>query len=731
MRSERAFFASAPKGMEGLLQGEIRDLTGQDPLLGRGGVSFQSDIVVAYRICLWSRIASRVFMELGKFPAPDSDELYRKIKSMPWEEHLSPEGTLAVNFTSTKSRLGHTQFGARRVKDAIVDRFREKQGVRPSVSLTEPDIRIRVHLFEDQAVVSLDLAGESLHKRGYREDGLSAPMKENLAAAVLMRAGWPNVAAAGGAFVDPMCGSGTLPIEAAMMAASIAPGLMRSRFGFSNWLQHDRTAWKDLLDEAMTIREKGTGNLPPIIGYDADENAARMAISNVRRAGLDKVIRIEQRDITEAIPPRGAIGLVAANPPYGERLGTERELRLTYENLGRCLRNRFAGWKAAVFTGNPDLAMRLGIRAGRRYSLYNGPIKCSLFLLDVNPSRFMARPARPEGPGEGGERVMEANEGPAGPGAIMLANRLGKNLRNIGKWAEREKVTCYRLYDADMPEYAVAVDIYEEKDSKRQWACVQEYEAPPSVDRAVARMRLEEAMTTISRMTRIPEERVVLRVRRRQRGPSQYGRIDAAKRFIRVGENECVFLVNLTDYLDTGLFLDHRNTRRIIRKMSAGRRFLNLFAYTGTATVCAARGGAAATTSVDMSASYLKWARKNMEINGFGGRNAEFVQADCLAWIKEHKRRYGLIFLDPPTFSNSKKMAGHLDISRDHPFLIRAAAGLLEKGGVLIFSNNYRKFKMNRDALKDLQVEDITMETIPRDFSRRPRIHNCWRITRK
>jgi len=315
----------------------------------------------------------------------------------------------------------------------------------------------------------------------------------------------------------------------------------------------------------------------------------------------------------------------------------------------------------------------------------------------------------------------------AGSGTLMLANRLRKNLRHLGKWARREGVTCYRVYDADLPEYALAVDLYE------KWVHVQEYEAPPTIDPAVAQARLAGAMAVIPEALGIPADRVALKVRRRQRGPAQYERHATTGQFHEVHEGGLRFLVNLTDYLDTGLFLDHRPIRALIRSVVAGGRFLNLFAYTGAASVHAAAGGAVSTTTVDMSSVYLDWARRNMALNGFAeGRGHRFVRADCLAWLASpHSERYHVIFVDPPTFSNSKRMGPTtFDVQRDHVALLQNVARLLARDGLILFSNNFRHFQMHRSALPGLSVEDITRRTIPPDFQRNPRIHNCWRITR-
>ena len=314
-------------------------------------------------------------------------------------------------------------------------------------------------------------------------------------------------------------------------------------------------------------------------------------------------------------------------------------------------------------------------------------------------------------------------------GAQMFANRLHKNLRHLGRWLKREHIHCYRLYDADIPEYAVAVDVYQ---GEQRWVHIQEYEAPRHVDAGKAQARLREAVTVTRQTLEIPEQQLFLKVRRQQKGKAQYRKLGARGQFHSVQEGGNRFLVNFSDYLDTGLFLDHRITRAMVGQLAAGRDFLNLFAYTGSATVYAARGGATSTTSVDMSRTYLDWAGRNMELNGFSGREHHLVQANCLEWLERHadRQRFGLIFLDPPSFSSSKRMQGTFDVQRDHVRLIKTTVRLLAPDGVLIFSNNRRRFSMDRAALDGLNIEDISRATLPKDFERNPRIHNCWRITR-
>ncbi|NIP74226.1 MAG: bifunctional 23S rRNA (guanine(2069)-N(7))-methyltransferase RlmK/23S rRNA (guanine(2445)-N(2))-methyltransferase RlmL [Gammaproteobacteria bacterium] len=701
------YFAAVPRGLESVLAQELRALGAGELRAARAGVSFAGPLEVGYRACLWSRTASRVLLVLRRFAAPDEGALYRAVRAMEWEAQLEPAGTLAVDCTQIQSPIRHTHYAALRVKDAVVDRFREGFGMRPSVHLERPDVRIHLHLHHGRGTISVDLSGGGLHRRGYRGAGVAAPLKENLAAGILFLAGWPPVAAAGGTLLDPMCGSGTLPVEAGLMAGDIAPGLLREYFGFLGWRGHRPELWARLVQEARARRDRGLAGRVPVIGWDADAGAVRAARANVEQAGLAGHVRIERRALEDAAPPPDvAPGLVVANPPYGERLGEREALIPLYARLGEVLADRFAGWRAAVLAGNPDLAAHLGLPARRTRRLYNGPIACAL--LELDPSALPTANPRP------------------------FANRLQKNLRTLGRWARREGLCCYRLYDADMPEYALAVDVYR---SEHAHVHVQEYEAPPTVDPAAAAARLRAALAVIPEVLDVPPERVHLKHRRRQRGARQYLRREARAELHEVVEGGYRLLVNFTDYLDTGLFLDHRLVRALIGRSARDRDFLNLFAYTGTATVYAAGGGARSTTTVDLSKTYLDWARRNLALNGFKGPEHRLVRADCMSWLEEQgaarrPRRYGLIFLDPPTFSTSRRMGKSLDVQRDHAALIRMAMKLLAPGGELIFSNNYRKFRMDRQALAELHIEDITRPTLPKDFARNPRIHNCWRITR-
>jgi len=718
-------YLTCPKGLEGLLADEARGLGLEDVREHTSALRGSADMETAYRLCLWSRLANRVLLVLKRFSMKNADDLYDGVHDVDWQEHLDAAGTLAVEFSGHGSGIDNTHFGALKVKDAIVDKLRNAQGERPSIDKLNPDLRVHLRLERGEAILSLDLSGHSLHQRGYRLQQGAAPLKENLAAAVLIRAGWPRIAAEGGALADPMCGVGTFLVEAAMIAADIAPNLKRERWGFTSWLGHVPALWRKVHDEAKARAEAGLARPPLWIrGYEADPRLIQPGRNNVERAGLSDWVKIYQGEVGtfEPRPDQNQKGLVISNPPYGERLGDEASLLYLYQNLGERLRQACLGWEAAVFTGAPDLGKRMGIRSHKQYAFWNGALPCKLLLIKVQPDQFVTGERRSAERNPDEPRQAPAAE-PArlSEGGQMFANRLQKNLKQLGKWARREHITCYRLYDADMPEYALAVDLYQ------GWVHVQEYAAPRSVDPDKAQARLFDALAAIPQALGVDQSRVVVKRRERQSGTRQYERQNSQGQFMEVSEGGVKLLVNLTDYLDTGLFLDHRPMRMRIQREAAGKRFLNLFCYTATASVHAAKGGARSTTSVDLSKTYLDWARRNLSLNGYSDKN-RLEQGDVMAWLESNREQFELIFIDPPTFSNSKRMEGVFDVQRDHVQLLDLAVARLAPGGVLYFSNNFRKFQLDENLQERYAIEEISASTLDPDFARNSRIHRAWRI---
>lgn len=710
-------FLPCPKGLEPLLVQELGGFGLEEVHPFRAGVQTFLTQQQAYRVCLWSRLASRVLWRLAEGPVAHEQALYEWGRQVPWEEHLQSTSTFAVHATVQRSPLKNSHYAALKLKDALADRFRDRSGARPSVDLEHPDVRIVLHLEEQWGQVYLDLSGESLHRRGYRSQSGEAPLKENLAAAALMLASWPEIARSGGGLLDPCCGVGTLPLEAAMMAAEIAPGMLRPRFGFLGWRQHEAAVWEDLMHEARERRETGLSRLPKIVGYDADPQAIRRALEARERLGLQQQVHFEKRTLGELEAPGWGSGLVIANPPYGERLGTFAQLLPLYVHLGTRLRERFGGWRGAVLTSDPQLARGLGVRADQRPQLYNGALECRLYCFDVHVRSDRSEPAGAP------TRASEPQEsGVPEPAVQMFVNRLRKNLRKLHSWRQREQITCFRAYDADLPEYNLAVDLYED------WVVVQEYQAPASIDEQKAQARLRAVLSTLPEVLQVSPERMVLKVRGRQRQGFRYTGQKPRHQYHEVGEAGMRFSVNFTDNLDTGLFLDHRLTRRWIREHASGGRFLNLFGYTGAATVAAARGGARESVTVDLSPRFLEWAARNLRLNGISEKRHQLVSGDVREWLRRSRERFDLIFLDPPTFSNSARAAQDFDLQRDHPELLELVMRRLAPEGVLLFTNHSRRFKLEPDLEARFQVENLHPRTIPPDFARTPNIHWAWTL---
>lgn len=730
------YFATCPKGLEGLLYDELLALGAESTRETVAGCYFYSKVSTAYRACMWSRLANRILLPLNSFEVNSAEELYEGISAIPWTEYWSGKGTLAVDFTGRNDAIRHTQFGAQKTKDAVVDYYRGKGIDRPSVDKIRPDIRINVHLHHGKATAALDFGGESLHRRGYRTEQGIAPLKENLAAAILLRADWPGVAARGGALIDPMCGAGTLLIEGVMMAAEIAPGLTRQRYGFEAWEQHKPSTWKQIRKEAEAKADAGRARyLPNFEGYDADPRVIRSARANIERAGLTKQIKVERRamsDFARSSERDHDFGLLICNPPYGERIGEEESLRPLYKQIGNKLKEECAGWHAAIFTGNVGLGKTMGLRSHRQYAFLNGALACKLLLFKVEESQYVKSPGAAGGATEYTERdgfdigidqlIYPKNESEFTSGEQMFANRLKKNIKHLKKWVKREELQCYRIYDADMPEYAVAIDRYNE--------ClhVSEYRAPIGIAPEDAERRLNEVKRVLPLVFDIEPTEIFLKQRQRQRGTWQYERQGNDSRHLVVIEGAARLKVNLSDYLDTGLFLDHRPLRQRIASESKGKSFLNLFCYTASVTVHAALGHAKSSVSVDMSKVYLAWAEENLRLNNIDQEAHQLVAGNCLEWIKSCTTQFDIILLDPPSFSNSKRMEGVLDIQRDYLELIESCSKLLTADGSLYFSNNLKRFKMDSSKLPHLRVEDISESTIDIDFRRNGKIHRCWLI---
>jgi 23S rRNA (guanine2445-N2)-methyltransferase / 23S rRNA (guanine2069-N7)-methyltransferase len=702
------FFATCARGTEDVLAKELRTIGATDVNTTRGGAAFAGPLETGYAACLWSRVASRVLLPLATVDATTADALYDGAADMDWQEHLGPEQTFAVHAVGKNPELRHSRFVALKVKDALCDRIRTARGARPNVDTENPDVRIHVHVSGNDARISVDLSGPGLHKRGFARHQTDAPLKETLAAALLMMCNWPARARAGEPLMDPMCGSGTLLVEAAWMATDTAPGLLRQGFGFTGWRGHDERLWQRLRSEARD-RIQREGPLR-IYGRDASSKAIAVTRENLRRAGVDDRIRVERGVLRDATPPEGEPpGLLITNPPYGERLGQAGALAPLYETLGDVLRRRFGGWTAAVFSGNKALSGRIGLKPGNRFHVSNGPIECQLLEYPIREAAV-------------------ASEGPAwrkpSPESEMFANRLEKNRKKIGKWARRGGISSYRVYDADIPEYNVAVDLYGDS------AHIQEYSAPWSVDPAAADKRLRDIRLVVPDVLGLKPENVFLKVRERSEGGSQYGRLAELEAIRIVTENKLRYEVNLSDFLDTGLFLDHRKVRARLRAEAKGKNFLNLFSYTCSASVAAAAGGAAGTWSVDLSKNYLSWGRRNFALNDLAREINQTWHGDWQLFLRNHQGpRFDLVYLGPPTYSKSKD-APTFDLQRDHSGMLHSVMDKMTRDGVIYFGAPSRRFMLDRHRIRGAHIEDVSEQMIPKDFARSRDAFHMWRITR-
>ena len=714
------FFATCPKGLENLLFRELVDLNASSVKETVSGVSFSGNMELAMRVCLYSRFASRIIMNLNTFRCDDDTDLYLGAKGIGYERYFDSDKTIAVSFNGTNRHIRNTQYGALRVKDAVCDRFVECKLERPDVQKNNPDIHIIATLKKGELAVGIDLSGSAQFWREYHRTTGAAPLKENLAAAMVVRSGFNGSQN----FIDPMCGSGTLLLEAALLATDTAPGLARSSYGFMNLKDYDENKWQEIYNEALERSNQGKRKAQElgvkIFGFDADSAVVQRARDNIEHAGFSELVSVEHCLLDNLTNPCQGVNelpcVVVTNPPYGERMGNFNELILLYTTLGHKLKTLFKGGRAAVISTSQELLSCLRLSLDKSYRLFNGALECQLRVFNLDHE------SSDQAPKADANQVLVA---------VDFSNRLTKNLKNLEKWANREKISAYRIYDADLPDYNAAIDRY------NQYYIIQEYQAPSSIKAHVAQKRLLDMIAATIKVTGAIGDDVIVKSREKQKGESQYAkRDDALGHYIEIYEQDVVFKVNLQDYLDTGLFLDARPIRRLIRSMSAGKDFLNLFAYTCSASVMAALGGAKSTTSVDMSRTYLDWGKDNFKINGFDldGYNAtgnhHFTQDDCLSYLsRDHGKTYDLIYIDPPTFSNSKRMEKSFDVQRDHLLMLGNLTRHLNDGGVVIFCTNKRNFKLDDGVAQyGFTVENITPKTFDPDFKRDQQLHTCFKL---
>jgi len=735
-------------GLEAPLQTELTSFGIASEIKSTGRLTVTGTLRDLYTICLWSRVASRVLMLIKRkninAEYDVAEQLYGLAKSVNWTEQFSLEQTFAIRLSVDKRVAVSQQFAMLRIKDAIADTFNEVHDSRPNVDSKNPDFAIFATVNDKQAELYLDLSGTSLHRRGYRVAMTDAPLKENLAAALLYSAGWHQKNEAGNtpfynALVDPMCGSGTFIIEALLMHCDYAVGIDKAanQFGFYQWQHHDVELWLAMVDEAQTrFREslaiacEQPDTLPLILGFDADSGAIVATEKNLIAAGLHDLlplIDLETRaldQLSNTLRPMVNDGrlsnpLIITNPPYGERLGDEEMIKPLYQAIGLILQDSFAGSgidpMLGILAANVEQVDILPIKDPKTLRCHNGAITVYFrhgHLIAGQVGHLMSRFEK---------REIESEEGQD------FINRLQKNLARLKKQATKENVSNLRVYNADLPDFKVAIDLYGD------YVHVQEYAPPKTIPPETARKRFNLALMGIREVFGINREQIFIKTRARQSGNDQYskqGQTEKRGKFYVAREDGAYFYVNFTDYLDTGLFIDHRNMRTRIKANSRGKAVLNLFAYTCTASVHAALAGAKNVTSVDLSQNYLDWGKQNFVLNGLdvSRRKYEFVAADIFEWIKDNTEQYDIIFIDPPTFSNSKKFQGTFDVQRDHAALINRAMNRLTADGVLYFSNNFTRFELDEQLAERYDIIDITPQTIGFDFNVKKPIHQSFEI---
>ena len=789
------FTARTLEGLEWILARELEQVGAQDLRIGRRTIEFSAapgaEKETLYRTVLESRTAIRVLEPLGRFRVDSPDSLYRAMQEVDWTEQLKTSDTLRVDAAIHDTFLTHSLYAAQIVKDAIVDQLRTPSGKRPSVQLRGATLRLGLHLVGDTATIFRDAAGRSLHQRGWRMGEVDAPLSEVLAAGILAITGWWRAGertvdeATREPLLDPMCGSGTLVIEAATIAAGMAPGLYRARRkanGFYRFRDCDRGLFDRLVAELEARVREPAGTFQ---ASDLDPKAVDAAKACAAAAGVASSIAIDVKHFEQA-RPAGENGLVVTNPPYGERLPLPRSAAF-FRRFGDWLVQHCGGWRAAILAADTPAAGQLGLRPTYRVPLSNGPIACRLLEVEIRRREVQAQPTAdtPHPPGdtgtpdaerrdrrkldehgsfrpdeESGSVVGEGERSPRGdfcrpgdnppremssPGHAPLPHRSGrttddqigdfrrrlaKRFKHLSKWARRQGIEAFRVYDRDIPEIPLVIDWY------AGWLHAAEYERPHERTDIEHEVWLDKMIEAAALELGVPAMQTFLKVRRRQRDGGQYEKVDQRQAVLSVKEGDLSFEVNISDYLDTGLFLDHRQTRAMVRDEAAGKRMLNLFCYTGSFSVYAAAGGAKETVSVDLSNTYLEWTRTNLAKNGFKDAGRHRIVRDEARAFLEHRANRGespfdLVVVDPPTYSRSAKSETPWDVERDHAELLELVAKNLVTGGIVYFSTNFRRFHLAEEQLSVLYaVREITNRTIPEDF-RNERIHRAWRLVKR
>ena len=717
--------ATCAFGLEAIVARELDALGYAAEITGPGRILFDGDASAICRANLWLRTADRVLVRMAHFPATDFDQLFDTTQAVAWHDWIVPDGKFPVVGRSLKSQLSSVPACQRSVKKAVVESLLAGHGVQ-TLAETGPLYKIEVSLLKDQVTLTLDTTGPSLHKRGYRKLAARAPLKETLAAAMVQLSYWRRDRP----LIDPFCGSGTIPIEAALIGCNLAPGRLR-RFTAEDWPNVSRECWEAARSEAADLAEPDLALR--IVGTDIDAKVLDLARYHAGQAGVDGQIHFQQRPFAQ-LASKHEYGCVVTNPPYGQRLSEYRDIEPLYRSLPAVLR-RLPTWSHYILTPYPDFERLIEKQADRRRKLYNGRIECTLYQFHgPKPETKQAVPSAQD--------RQQANESPATAGdatetepafggitakarqqAELFRNRLAKRARHLRRWPTRRGITCYRLYDRDIPEVPLVVDRYEDH------LHIAEYERPHDRDLGQHADWLDLMARTAGDVLDVTRGHTFVKQRSRQRGTTQHQHLSDQHYELTVQEGGLKFVVNLSDYIDTGLFLDHRLTRGMVRDAAEGTNFLNLFGYTGAFTVYAAAGGAARTTTVDWSGTYLDWARRNMALNDFSDDRHQFIRCDAVDFLQQpSSARYDLAVVDPPTYSNSKRTTQDWDVQRDHALLLNQLLTRMKSTGVIYFSTNFRRFKLDEAGVGAGHIREISRQTVPEDY-RNKRIHRCWRIS--
>jgi len=729
--SDMEFFARCAGGFEDVIDGELRSLRARRVRPQVGGVIFFGTLADAYRACLWLRCATRVQLVLARVSSLDADALYQGVYDLPWEKHIRPGATIAVDAHGENPELRNTKFVALKVKDAVCDRMREMTGTRPDVDAKDPDFAINVAVHPKKATIYLNLSGASLHRRGYRQDGVQtqAPLKETLAAGILLAAGWQEIADDGGYFADPMCGSGTFGIEAAMMAAHVAPGLLRKRWGFEGWQGHRPDLW-----EKTRAAAQAQDSIPQdarVLCGDLDAAAIDIARANASRAGVDGLMAFAVADaarLGKSLRRLGRIdgagGLLACNPPYGQRLLSHEELPQVNAALSTAAQAVPHDWRLALVTPDTGLDSALGRVPQTIIECHNGPIRVWVRLYEAGERRQTISVVS-----LGGTQVQVPV---AEPHSEQFAARLRKVARERARWARKAQVSCYRVYDADLPDYAVTVDLYQgaADDEGQRYCVVEERQRPGSIDLQRASRRFADAVAIASAVLDVPLSHMVDRPWRDRRDDASATE-RAAHVPLVVCEDGCLFSVDLGRQ-QTGLPLAQRSVRKLVGSMSRDARVAGLFATSGAALVHAAKNGAATVTGVDGSSEWAQGMRRALLGNGFAGKAHQVACADVREWLGREARAhrtYDLLVCLAPSWLPQRDTGGaEWDLVRDHFPLLADAARVLAPGGQIVFAYDDQGLRLDFDALQSagLMVENASGRVVPHDFERSHASPRCF-----